>query len=761
MSAQRRPGSWQIGDWVADPADDTLSRGAEVSKLEPRMMRLLLRLAEHPGAVVSQDQLLIEVWAGVIVGSASVYQAVSQLRKVLGDTGEKPTYIETVARKGYRLIAPVQAPGSEVSPPADAPPAKRMAFGWFIGIAVVAVVGVAVAAGLLWRHRLRSGPEATSIAVLPFVDLTDGKTQQPFCDGVTEELSSWLSQIPNLRVVARSSAFAFRDKQTDAREIGRVLGTTHVLEGTLRMAGSAIRVTVQLIGTRDGYNVWSGSYDTVSRDLIHVQEEVARAVADSLEVRLTNTALLSLAQRDSTKEHAYSLYLVARHHQQQRTKRDNDRAIELYKEALAADPDFALALTALASAYLNQQRFDDRRIEEIAEDMRPLLARAEALAPRLPELYVTRGAMESDLLQTGAALRDLQHALALNPGSRDAESELGNHHLLEGEPIEALQHYDRAALLDPLDYYLQAQRCRTLSDLAQFDSASAACERSRQLNPNAGTAYNVSSSMEEARGRIIEALRWNAQEFAHDPDVRQTYATRGSLLVSLGLPELARESFQAAMTAVGDARTSDSMAWLDLLTLYAHGGAPAVRARIRAAGLDSKQEPHLLFEVASVELMDGDTQAARALVDRALASPELTPRDLANAWQARLGHSYLLIAAAAHRMTGDAAGAEVLLTQASKLLERLSLAGVHRYGVFELKAQIAALRGQTGEAVQLLQRATDLGWREAWLAEHEPYFGPIRANADYRALIERVQAENTRDSRALDSALTLPPKPTS
>ncbi len=759
MSAQRRPGSWQIGDWVADPTDDTLSRGAEVSKLEPRMMRLLLRLAEHPGAVVSQDQLLINVWAGVIVGSASVYQAVSQLRKVLGDTGDKPTYIETVARKGYRLIAPVQAPRSEVSPPADAPPVQRMAIGWGIGIALVAVV--VVAAGLLWRHRLQSVRQPTSIAVLPFLDLTDGKTQQPFCDGVTEELSNWLSQIPTLRVVARSSAFAFRDQQTDVREIGRALGTTHVLEGTLRMAGSAIRVTVQLIGTRDGYNVWSGSFDTVSRDLIHVQEEVARAVADNLELRLTDTALQNLAQRDSTKEHAYTLYLVARHHEQQRTKRDNERAIELYKEALAADPDFALALTALAWAYLNQQYFDDRPLEEIAADMRPLLARAERLAPRLPELYVTRAAMETDLFQGAEALKDLQRALALNPGSREVHAEFGMHYLLDGEPTKALQHYDRAAVLDPLDYYLQTQRCRALADLAQFDRAASACERSRQLNSSAAPAYEASSEMEEARGRIGEALRWNTAQFARDPDSRTIYANRGRLLMILGLPERARENYEAALIDADDARTSQVLAWLDLVTLYAQRGRDAVRARMAAAGLDSSQDPDILFELAGIDLLVGETAAARALVDRALGSTSLRPDNLANAWEARAGRSYLVIAAAAHQATGDPAGAERWLVQASELLERMAVAGMHRHSVFELRAQIAALRGRSEESVQLLQSAVDLGWREVWSAEHEPYFASVRANAGYRALIERVRAENTLESQRLPPEWVAPPMPKS
>ena len=288
MSVQT-PGTWQIGEWIADPKDDTLTRDAESVKIEPRMMRLLLRLAEANGAVVSQEQLLTEVWAGVVVGSASVYQSVSQLRRVLGDTGSPANYIETVARKGYRLVAPVRRPGEAVGPAAEtgapAIPVNSHRLPWIGGVAAVLIV---IAAGVYMSTRKSNEVSLTSIAVMPFVDMTDGKTEQPFCDGVTEELSNWLTQIPTLRVVARRSASAFRDKQIDVREIGRLLGTANVLEGSLRRSGNLLKVSVQLIATKDGYSVWSGTYESPLTDMIDVQEKVARQVASNLELRLTD-----------------------------------------------------------------------------------------------------------------------------------------------------------------------------------------------------------------------------------------------------------------------------------------------------------------------------------------------------------------------------------------------------------------------------------------------------------------------------------------
>jgi transcriptional activator of cad operon len=276
----------QIGEWLVDAALDTISRGSEAHKLEPRTMRLLLCLADAGGAVVSVDRLLTEVWSGVIVGSASVYQAVSQLRKLLGDVDPEPTYLVNVPRKGYRLIAAVRmvsapAPSLAFAPlpaPAAAIPVTPGAalvvelpralpirrWHWPPPIVLGSLLSVLLAVGsLIGTRLLRYDPsaESVSIVVLPFIDMTVDKADQPFCDGLTEELSNWLSQIPTLRVVARTSAFAFRGRGEDVRKIGAALDTNHILQGSMRRSGDHVRITVQLIDARDGYHLWSENFE--------------------------------------------------------------------------------------------------------------------------------------------------------------------------------------------------------------------------------------------------------------------------------------------------------------------------------------------------------------------------------------------------------------------------------------------------------------------------------------------------------------------
>jgi TolB-like protein/DNA-binding winged helix-turn-helix (wHTH) protein len=751
MSVQPDVGTWQIGEWIADPKDDTLTRDAESVKIEPRTMSLLLRLAESNGAVVSQEQLLTEVWAGVVVGSASVYQSVSQLRKVLGDTGSPSKYIETVARKGYRLVAPVRRPGEVAGPAAEsgapAIPVNSHRLRWIGGVAAVLIL---IAAGIFMSTRKSNEVLVSSIAVMPFVDMTDGKTEQPLCDGVTEELSNWLTQIPTLRVVARRSASAFRDKQIDVREIGRQLGTANVLEGSLRRSGNLLKVSVQLIATKDGYSVWTGTYESALTDVIKVQEQVARQVASSLELRLTDATSKKFAYRQSSSGRAYSLYLIARHHQYQRTKQDNEQAIELYKEAIAADSNFALAKIGLAYAYLNQRYFNDRPISSIAQEAQPLLASAAATAPELADLYVVRGALETELLQQDAAVRDLHRAVELNPSSRDALAELGFHYLVNGEPKEALQYYTHAVEVDPLDYNLHAQRCIALSDLARFADGAAACEKARALEPGTAWPYSASSLLEEARGHISEALSWNAAALARSTDVQRLYAERGNLLLSLGLTERARNTYETAIAATSSVPSNIYLTWLGLVTIYARAGAAAMHEQIVSGGLESTKDPEWLFELANAALIAGDAPSARAFTDTALKSPDLKPDDLASPWHARTGHSYLLIAAAAEQATGDSKAAMLKLAQLSTLLDRLAAAGMQRYGTYELQAQIAALRGDAEAAMLALQHAADQGWRSVWLAEHEPYFAPLRSRADFRSLLDRIRRKNADESAKID-----------
>jgi TolB-like protein/DNA-binding winged helix-turn-helix (wHTH) protein len=751
------PAAMQIGEWIADPGDDSLSRGDDRVKIEPRMMRLLMRLAESPGMVLSQEELLNSVWSGVVVGPASVYQSVSQLRKILGDADTAPSYIETVARKGYRLIAPVahlatpQPDSSETVseiPAATGAPAQSTAAGWRSRRWKLAAAGAALMIAGAWFWMARG--TVNSIVVLPFVDMTEGRTEQAFCDGMTEELSNWLAQVPALRVVARTSAFKFRDKAEDVRAIGSALGATHALEGSLRRSRDVLRVTVQLIATKDGKHLWSRNFDTPVGDVLRIQEQIARIVAEILEAQLTPEFDRRLAARRTASALANQRYYLALHYTQQLTKADNDRAIALYREAIAADDEFALAKIGLAGALIGQRYFNQRRIEDIAAEAMPLLESVAARSTLLPEFFLVRGVLYTELRQREAAMRDLQHALVLNPNSVLASAALGSFYLTLAQPRDAMAYYDAAIERDPLDFNLYASRCLLLTDMARFELAVAACTRARSLAPDAHWPYRAFSMLEDARGNIDEALLWNESSLREDRRVMTVRAERVRLLGRLGLRARVeaecRDAYAADPVA---ARDTFALATECLRSAVVHGGTRELRAFAQLHGLTTSDRPAVLFELANAELAGGDAVAARAYVDRALASPLLLPEDLASPWQARTGRSYLLITAAALRGTGDEAGATRRLSELSLLLARMSANGVRRHGVHELKAQLAAMDGDAGGAIAELRQAIELGWRDVGSAEIEPYFGALRGRADYRALLDQVRARNAADAAQL------------
>ena len=315
----------RIGAWCVNPSSGQISRDGETSRVEVRTMRLLVCLAEHAGEVVSIDELLSNVWSDVTVAPDSVYQAVTSLRRLLGDDPKQPTYIETVPRLGYRMVARVSPwadqsvarTGAETnvatgsSQASDSEPVDRAAsdapkkfgsrfkagFIWAVGAAICLAVVVA----FLFHGKLASNnPSASpaivsqppkSIAVLPFLDLTDEMNQEPFADGMTEELIDKLSKIPGLRVPPPTSSFYFKGKlwprsngtpQITIAEIAKTLGVTYVLDGSVRKSGARVRVDARLIRADNGYVVWSETYDRPFDDILMVQDDIAGEVAKAL-----------------------------------------------------------------------------------------------------------------------------------------------------------------------------------------------------------------------------------------------------------------------------------------------------------------------------------------------------------------------------------------------------------------------------------------------------------------------------------------------
>jgi len=276
----------RIGDWCVNPTTGQLTKGAESVRLEARTLRLLMVLANRAGETVSIEELLDQVWSGVVVTQDSVYQAITSLRRLLGDDAKLPSYIATVPRLGYRLVARVSPwTDEEITPAptrlAPAPPSAPRISRRF-GAALVAVAILALVASFaLWRTP---APPVKSVAVLPFLDITSQEmNEEYFADGVTEELINRLSRLPGFKVPSPTDSFYFKDKQLPVAEIARRLRVNYLLDGSLRQSGGRLRVTARLIRAADGYVMWSENYDRSGTDILAVQDEIAIRVAQALD----------------------------------------------------------------------------------------------------------------------------------------------------------------------------------------------------------------------------------------------------------------------------------------------------------------------------------------------------------------------------------------------------------------------------------------------------------------------------------------------
>ncbi len=293
----------RIGDWCVDPGSGQISRAGETVRLEVRSMRLLLCLADRAGDVVSIDDLLDQVWSGVAVSPDSVYQAVASLRRSLGDDPRQPTYIATAPRLGYRLVAAVAPCANQDHPQIQDDPVPESGLPnpvtetrarinpRYVVIAAMVLLVFVVGTGVFLvygrsMHRAAVPvivPQSQeSIAVLPFLDLTEGMKEEEFADGMTEELIDRLSKIPDLRVPSPTSSFYFKGKQVSIPEIAKALGVAYVLDGSVRKSGSRLRIAARLIRADSGYVIWSETYDRPSGDALMVQDDIAGKVAKTL-----------------------------------------------------------------------------------------------------------------------------------------------------------------------------------------------------------------------------------------------------------------------------------------------------------------------------------------------------------------------------------------------------------------------------------------------------------------------------------------------
>jgi TolB-like protein/DNA-binding winged helix-turn-helix (wHTH) protein/Tfp pilus assembly protein PilF len=519
------PGPFRVADWQVNPVTGEIARGETRVSLEPKAAAVLLYLAQRPGDVVSRQELEAHVWQGRAVGYDAVTNTVIKLRKAFGDNARRPRIIETLPKRGYRLVAPLR-PLDSPAADEDRIPAeprrsdvrRRFPRAWMATILTVLAV---VAVTLWFVDTLRSpssdrpagaAPHAVRIVVLPFENLNPDAEQNYFSHGLTEDLITALSAIPGLAVVANDSAFVYQGDAPLSR-LRDELNVRYVLRGNVRREAERIRVNVRLIDAAQQQLLWAKRYEDKLADTFAVQDAIVRHIAVTLEVSIRDREGSALQARGQRGIEAYDHFLRGRERYARRTRQDLEAAKRQFEKAIALDPQFARAHASLALVHLRDV------MDAWSDDPDAALQRAHAAAARatelnnaLPEAHFVNAVVALFQRHYEGAVAELNRAVALRPSYADAYATLAWVLHFAGRPREGRAPLATAKELNPhvAASYLLIDGGIAFT-LGETDKAISSLQRAMEISPTHPRILLWLAAAYARAGRIEDA-QWVIQE---------------------------------------------------------------------------------------------------------------------------------------------------------------------------------------------------------------------------------------------------------
>jgi TolB-like protein/tetratricopeptide (TPR) repeat protein len=597
---------------------------------------------------------------------------------------------------------------------------------------------------------------ASTIAVLPFINMSKEADNEPFADGLSEEVINVLSGIQALKVAGRTSSFYFKGKSERPDVIAATLGVNHLLEGSVRWAGPRVRITAQLIDATNGFHIWSETFDREVTDVFAVQEEIARSVAGALQVKLQPPDEAHLVKRGTQNPEAHRLYLVARGRMRERDLPNLRAAKVLFEEAIERDPLYASAYSGLADAYylLMANHVEEmQRGEQLGERA---ATRALELDPKSSEAHTSRAnfawrhyQLHGEVGGLDRAIADFQRAIELDPSNAQAHQWYGRT-VLERDPDRALRLFERALELDPLMRQAQLAAAQVFADQGQYDRARGYFNDVMDRYPDFAGVYTGAGDLEWRYGHLVDArsLYRKAYELDADPTsasfVYHTSLELGDRVTAAEwLPRIAGNTYlEFAIEAAQLCIEGKYPQALEVLT------------RGVEQGFD-EQGPGL--SMAHLALIVG--QPERATASLLKRYPELANDE--SPINRRNCDAAIALAASWQRTNRRIEADRVLRRTAVWLEGPRALRGPERQIA---RAQVHALLGERDQAFDALDRAFDEGHRGALAAsllggfygflyrgEDNPLFESVRSDPRFSAWFARIHADNARQLAQLNN----------
>lgn len=522
-----------LEDWYVEPSTGCISRGGDKSKLEPKVMTVLVCLARSQGKVISREALESQAWPGSVVGYDALASTIIKLRKAFGDDSKNSKVIATVPKKGYRLIGRVRiadrsdaqltlpTSASSTSEPentaADALQNKTMRQPVVLVALTVCFLG-ALAIGLVYLlspFKSQSVDSAQSdkpsIAVLPFKNISNDKEQEYFSDGITSDLITDLSKISSLWVIARNTVFTYKNTNVDVRDVGRELGVRYVIEGSVRKVDDEVRISARLIDTNNGFNLWADRFDGSMSNVFNLQDEVTAKIVSALEVKLTEQERERLSKSYTDNIEAYDNFLHGWQRYWEYSKEGNEQAREYFNKAIELDENFARAYANLALTY-SYEAFTgaatDR--EYTLQQAKKFADKAIELDDSLPQVHWAVGFTALVARDYKSALAEAEKTIALDPNYADGYGLLATTLNYAAKPKLALNYMKKAMRLNPRHSYPYMMIIGEIYfNLHDYKNAILNFNKAIERNPVAreprlwlASAYTYVGKLEEARWEL-------------------------------------------------------------------------------------------------------------------------------------------------------------------------------------------------------------------------------------------------------------------
>ena len=500
---------FEFGPFRLDADKRLLLRDGEVIPLTPKCIDLLLVFVETGGEVLSKDDLLNRVWPGSFVEEGNLTYNISMLRKALGEKASTNQYIVTISGHGYRFVADVLRVGGEplgssleqsVKPSPVRTPASSKSR-W----AIVASILIVFCAVMIYWLLARPTP-IKSIAVLPFENGSGDANLDYLSDGLSESVIDRLSQLPQLKVIARRSSFKYRGQNLDLKEIANALGVKAIITGRVVQRGDSLIVRVEIIDTGENRQLWSEQFTRKATDAIAVQQEVAQSVSKQLHLKLSGTQAEKLTKQDKVDWQAYELLLKGRIYQINRGTESSKKAIEFYRQAIAIDPNYALAYAFLSDCYwwlIGPGVLDPK---EFTPKAQAAAQKALELDPNLAEGHLAMANLHMNDWKWAAAETEYKRAIESNPNFVMARSNYSAYLSIIGRHDEAIAEAQRTKELDPLTLQTHVTVAYTLAQARRYDEAIAEFKNILDVDKNYVAAYVWLAWAYSGKGMYQEAL---------------------------------------------------------------------------------------------------------------------------------------------------------------------------------------------------------------------------------------------------------------